>query len=826
MGTIQKKQVHQRVCLGNEAGATAASSSGAVFVDKIGVRGAGMLWVKLWCRSLPPSPIIWGAVLFVLCLSASLSPVFSAIVHAFPGEITRVSVSSSGEEGNFGGSSPNFTADGRYVAFNSFSTNLVAGDTNGTSDVFVHDRQTGNTSRVSVSSNGDQGNATSSLGTISADGRYVVFGSAATNLVAGDTNGLHDIFVHDRQTGNTSRVSVSSNGEQGDSNSYLPIMSANGRYVAFNSVATNLVAGDTNGWLDIFVHDRHTGTTERVDVSSSGEPGVHGGGPPSISADGRYVAFGSTAFNLVAGDTNHFPNGGKDVFVHDRQTGRTERVSVGSNGEQDNHSSTQPSISADGRYVAFRSGGSFGLAVDPIGWHHIFVHDRQTGRTERVSVASNGGLGNTDGFLPFRGSPISADGRYVGFFSGATNLLPGGAPFLLVGKESGQCLDITGGNTAVGNGVALQQYPCHGGANQQFRLTDFISNSGTSIVAAHSNKCLDVAFASLDNGTAINQYDCHEGLNQRWLGSLSVLPPSSGFTTFRVAHSGQCLTIPNPGVVGDEAVQATCNDGENQLFQLQPLGLDTNGQSDAFVHERSGPVNPPQALTVALTGTRLGTVTSNLAGIDCGSDCSEDYVSGSAVMLTATPDAGAVFTGWSGGLDWSGVGCSGNESCTVVMTQAHAVTATFSPATPSGFTTFSAVHSNKCLTIPNPGVVGDEAVQATCNGGDNQQFIVNFLAPDIREIVSRQSGQCLDITGGLPALGNGVALQQYPCHGGMNQQFRVPANKMTPFSSIQAVHSDKCLDVAFASSEDGMDINQYDCHEGLNQQWIWTDPGS
>jgi Tol biopolymer transport system component len=339
------------------------------------------------------------------------------------GTTTRVSVASDGTQGN--GSSgwsaisgmSAISADGRYVAFSSAASNLVPGDTNGRHDVFVHDRQTGQTSRVSVASNGTQGNHDSGYPSISADGRYVAFHSEASNLVASDTNGAADIFVHDRQTGQTSRVSVASNGTQGNDSSWTPSISADGRYVALASYASNLVPGDTNGAADVFVHDRHMGQTSRISAAADGTQGNHGSGSPSISADGRYMAFASEASNLVAGDTN----GAADIFVHDWQTGQTSRVSVASDGAQGNGASYWPSISADGRYAAFASTASNLVAGDTNSMWDIFVHDRQTGQTSRVSVASNGTQGNWHSMR----QSISADGRYVAFDSLANNLVPG-----------------------------------------------------------------------------------------------------------------------------------------------------------------------------------------------------------------------------------------------------------------------------------------------------------------------------------------------------------------------------------------------------------------
>jgi Tol biopolymer transport system component len=348
---------------------------------------------------------------------------YLTIANQLPGDLlagttTRVSVASDGVQGNDQSFFPSISADGRYVAFASDASNLVPGDTNDVADVFVHDQQTGQTTRVSVTSDGTQGNADSGSPSISANGRYVVFASAADNLMPEDTNGVGDVLIHDRQTGQTSRVSVSSDGIQGNGVSYNPSISGDGRYVAFASAADNLVPGDTNNMVDIFVHDRQIGQTSRVSVASDGTQGnIHSTGPTSLSADGRYVAFGSGANNLVPGDTNH----SVDIFVHDQQTGQTSRVSVASGGVQGNSFSNFPSISADGRYVAFESNASNLVANDTNGWSDVFVHDRQTMMTSRVSVASDGTQGNYWSWRP----SISADGRYVAFASFGNNLVPG-----------------------------------------------------------------------------------------------------------------------------------------------------------------------------------------------------------------------------------------------------------------------------------------------------------------------------------------------------------------------------------------------------------------
>jgi Tol biopolymer transport system component len=331
------------------------------------------------------------------------------------GQTTRVSIASDGTEGNMGSYYSSISFDGRYVAFTSWANNLVDNDSNGVFDVFVHDRTTGQTTRASIDSAGNQGDGHCQYPSISSDGRYVAFSSLASNLVDGDTNGAWDVFVHDRQTGQTSRVSVASNGTQGNMGSSGGFISPDSRYVAFGSLAANLVESDINGTSDVFVHDRTTGQTTNVSVASDGTQGNSGSGSPSISSDGRYVAFSSLASNLVDGDTNP----AWDVFVHDRQTGQTRRVSVASDGTQGNGKSYQSSISSNGRYVAFTSWAS-NLVDDDTNWYpDIFVHDRLTGQTTSVSVTSDGMPGNDYSYYP----SISSDGQYVAFESIASNLV-------------------------------------------------------------------------------------------------------------------------------------------------------------------------------------------------------------------------------------------------------------------------------------------------------------------------------------------------------------------------------------------------------------------
>jgi Tol biopolymer transport system component len=355
-------------------------------------------------------------------IAPALGFVLASFGSAIAQETTLVSVDSAGNQGDHGSGLPALSADATVVAFRSFATNFASGDTNGTYDVFVHDRSSGLTECVSVDPAGAVGDDASDVGAVSADGRIVAFESFATNLVVNDTNGKYDVFVRDRTTGVTERVSVDSSGAEGNGSSGFDgfadsaALSADGRFVAFASFATNLVAGDTNGFVDLFVHDRTTGGTERVSVDSSGAEANGDSSAPAISADGRFVAFKSFATNLVAGDTNGFA----DIFVHDRATGTTERVSVDSAGQEGFGACNLSAISADGRFVAFDSRANL-VADDMNGAWDVFVHDRTTGTTERVSVDSTGQEGRARSVHP----SLSADGRIVAFASLAPNFAPG-----------------------------------------------------------------------------------------------------------------------------------------------------------------------------------------------------------------------------------------------------------------------------------------------------------------------------------------------------------------------------------------------------------------
>lgn len=370
---------------------------------------------------------------------------------------TLISKSSSGvlgsgvcllsQDGTFtetGSMWPAISEDGSSVAFQSCATDLVPGDTNQVRDVFVYDRKRGSVERVSVASDGTQSLHGVSAGnlSISHEGRYVAWTSTAPDLVEGDTNNSSDVFVHDRRTGETERVSLSSTGEQATGGvSVCPGLGAGGRFVAFSSWARNLVPGDVNNAGDVFLRDRKLQTTELISVASDETPGSFSlGGSDlcspgrALSSNARFVAFRSSAPNLVPGDQGGHPSNIEqvDVFVRDRKLGRTDRISVDSSGGESDFASYWPSITADGRYVAFVStsndlahGRDTGSQPNLTGDADVFLHDRLYGSTEMINVAPDGSEGADSSGVAEGWSPdVSRDGRYVAFSDLSENLVP------------------------------------------------------------------------------------------------------------------------------------------------------------------------------------------------------------------------------------------------------------------------------------------------------------------------------------------------------------------------------------------------------------------
>jgi uncharacterized repeat protein (TIGR01451 family) len=331
------------------------------------------------------------------------------------GTTERVSVSSTGTQANGnsgllnGMGGPSISADGRFVAFDSEASNLIKGDTNGAIDVFVRDRLTGMTERVSVASNGTQGDGDSTHPAISGDGSRVAFGSFASTLVQPDTNFASDVFVHDRTTGATVRVSDAPDGSQGNNWSFSPDLDGNGHLVVFDSFASNL-GGNPNATVQVFLRDLDAGVLEPISSPPGSTDPLEQGQLGSISPDGRFVVFDERSSTLLP----------RAIVLLDRTTGTRDIESVNDAGAQGNDDSFDPVVDADGRFVSFDSVASNLVSDDMNNRSDVFVRDRQAGTTRRVSVGSNGEQGNLDSLGP----AIDGDGQVIAFFSAASTLVP------------------------------------------------------------------------------------------------------------------------------------------------------------------------------------------------------------------------------------------------------------------------------------------------------------------------------------------------------------------------------------------------------------------
>ena len=571
---------------------------------------------------------------------------------------TRVSVDSGGTQvTDLGVTNFALSGDGRFVAFGSGSAQLVPGDSNGADDIFVRDRVLNTTERVSVDSAGTEGNGFSDIAppVISADGRYVAFASVATSLVPGDTNGKIDIFVRDRIATTTTRVSVNSSGDEANDDS-APFggffasnlaMSADGRYVVFPSKATNLdnTVLDTNGFIDVFLRDRVAGTTSCMSLAADGltqgngdSGGTTAPGPSflgvAISADGRYVAFASYADNLLGPGVD--TNGKPDVFVRDRCltngnpvsgcTPSLRRVSIASNGQQGTGGAigfaVAPSFSADGRYLSFVSDftnlvpGASGTVFQ------TYVHDRVTAVTTRESVGLDGteANGNSGGI-----SALSADGRYLVFCAEASNLIPsdtnGATDIFLRDRVAGTTtrLNVTPtGGESIGEPAVLS-VPCTAAISDDGSVVTFPAGAG-DLVAGDTNGLRDQFVRGVDNGTDITG---DGDLDDTVLDVLDTTAPSPALAPLCPADAVSAVTgaaaFLRPESAGATPNLASCPTGAGVTG-----GVDLNGDGDAnddVVHLVSS-AGTVQNLGVAATAVSLsGTC---VAGTNPGQACSTD----------------------------------------------------------------------------------------------------------------------------------------------------------------------------------------------------------
>jgi Tol biopolymer transport system component len=355
---------------------------------------------------------------FLLASAVPCGLTVLALAAAGPTSPERVSIGDQGAVPDSGSYEGAATDNGRFVAFSSDATNLIAEDGNEYPDVFVRDRKSGETLLVSHDAAGAPGNSYSYYPSISANGRFVVFESYATDLVDVDGNGVWDVFLADMKTGDVMRVSEPPGGGDGDSHAFVygASISKNGRYVAYYSGASNLVADDSNEYYDVFLFDRVRGTTTLVSRNADGDPANGDSDDPSISANGRFVTYYSYATDLPDGGVGE----SADIFVYDARTGTTTMASPGLEGAGADGGSYDPVVSDNGRWVAFYSDATNLVAGDTNGFEDTFLYDRKTGEMRRVSVTADGTEGSNHSYEP----AMSANGKVLVFYSSASNLSP------------------------------------------------------------------------------------------------------------------------------------------------------------------------------------------------------------------------------------------------------------------------------------------------------------------------------------------------------------------------------------------------------------------
>lgn len=332
-------------------------------------------------------------------------------------ELWRIPAGPDGEQANGDSRHPTLSADGRFIAYESLADNLAEGDDNQTWDIYLYDHQTDSTTWVSRGLEGAAGNDQSVTPVLSDNGRFLVFVSLASNLVPDDTNGKSDVFLYDHALGTLQRVSVSSTGEQANGTNRYATISGNGRYVAYQSMASNLASGTAGGYYNIFGYDRISGETMLISRTPAGIAGNDESQRPALSTNGRYITFESWASDLVRDDNNNY----SDVFVFDRGMSTMELASVNTAGQQANHVSGTAAISGDGRFVSFASLAYNLTPYDENYCYDIYVHDRQTGATWLVSADEDGRTANGSSISP----ALSASGRHIVFDSLASNLVSG-----------------------------------------------------------------------------------------------------------------------------------------------------------------------------------------------------------------------------------------------------------------------------------------------------------------------------------------------------------------------------------------------------------------
>jgi VCBS repeat-containing protein len=580
------------------------------------------------------------------------------------GNISRLSVALGGTQSNGSSFNPIFSPDGLKVVFQSNADNLVTGDTNGQSDIFVRDLSTGVVTRLSTNSSGLQVNGSSTHPVLSPDGSQILFASTASNLVAGDNNGYGDIFSKNMSTGVVTRLSTASNGAEGNNESWRPVFSANGNKLMFTSLASNLVSGDSNSVADIFIKDLTTGSVTRISTASDGSQanGYSRSYTNSLSADGTKALFYSNASNLVAGDTN----GVDDIFIKDLTTGTLMRVSTAGDGSQANGNSVNPVFSPDGLKVAFYSYADNLVAGDTNGVSDIFIKDLTTGGVTRVSTGSDGAQAN--------GQTVdvgwSADGTKIYFYSDASNLVAGDTN----NNTDAFVKDLTTGTvtrvSTAGDGTQASGGVSYGSVFSPDGSQILLNSAAVNLVAGDTNGAYDIFVKSLvlsDTGgidtvqSSISYTLSQYVENLTLTGSADINGTGNSLDNIITGNSGNNVLDGGAGndtavysnswtnyTVTGNATSATVSgiDGTDSLLNIEtlrfngitvniseavndnPIGVNDTNSSDAVIEATSSVVGDATA-----TGNVLNNDTDADFGLGLGESLSVASVNGNALNL-------------------------------------------------------------------------------------------------------------------------------------------------------------------------------------------------
>lgn len=539
------------------------------------------------------------------------------------GVVSIVSMDSSNTgSGNGYSDVPDVSADGRYVAFYSTATNLVAGDNNDNGDIFRRDTVAGTTTLVSVNSSGSgPGNSASFDPDITPDGRFIAFETTATNLVASDLNGVFDdIVLRDMTSNVVELITVNATGT-GTANavSYDPVISDNGRFVAYESFATNLGPTDVNSRYDVYVRDRQLGTNLLCSRNLAGtDGGSEDSYDPVISGNGQIVVFYSYATNLVTGDTN----GAGDIFAFNTTTHTRQLVSVALGGGAANDESSSPSISTDGRYVAFQSYATNLVANDSNGnISDVFLRDLLTGTTFLISGNCNSlGSGNDGSYAP----SISGDGRYITFISAANDLVGG---FYSASVQNVYRHDRLTSETVL---VSQNRFITGGGNSDSYQPRVSSNGGAIAFVSSASNLIAD------DNNNNDDLF--------AWQGNLVAsgvdLVLTKDASTNTVAQSGAfsyTLTATNYGSAGATGVTVTDALPPEVSFVSASTsqGTVTNSSGTIIATVGNLGVNAGVSITINVTAVTAGSISNFASVVAIESDGTPGNNSDSAIV-TAT----------------------------------------------------------------------------------------------------------------------------------------------------------------------------------------------